>query len=89
MRENGFWTEQLGRHYRYGTDPKAILELAKRVDRIDAAAVQKAMQRFVEPKRHLEGLLVPAAEANAGAPAKSPASAPASAAPSTGATGTR
>ncbi|HET6582386.1 MAG TPA: insulinase family protein, partial [Nannocystaceae bacterium] len=76
MRENGFWSEQLGRHFRYGTDPKQILELGKRVDRIDAAAVQKAMKRFVEPKRHLEGLLVPAADANA--PAKPAATSTAS-----------
>ncbi len=82
MRENGFWSEQLGRHYRYATDPKAILELAKRIDRIDAAAVQKALKRFVEPKRHLEGLLVPAAEANASA--KPATAAAATAAPSGG-----
>jgi predicted Zn-dependent peptidase len=83
MRENGFWSEQLGRHFRYGTDPRQILELGKRVDRIDAQAVKKALVKYIQPKRHLDGLLVPATDANVASPAAA-TSAPAESAQSGG-----
>lgn len=60
MRENRFWSFQLLEHYRYGTDPRKILELAKSIERVTSDNVKKAAARYLGERNVFEGLLVPA-----------------------------
>ena len=58
-RENGFWLRQLSEHYRYGTDPKAMLKLDEAVERVNAKRIQKAAKRYLNTRRYVEGVLMP------------------------------
>ena len=58
-KENGFWEGQLVDHYRYGTDPKKILELDERVNRITGKNIQKAARKYLDKKQHIDALLMP------------------------------
>ena len=58
-RRNEFWERQLAKHFRYGTDPKAILELEeKQIERVNSDTVKKAARRYLQNQR-IEGVLVP------------------------------
>ncbi|HWB74584.1 MAG TPA: insulinase family protein [Nannocystaceae bacterium] len=58
-KENRFWMGQLSEHYRYGTDPKKILELEKTIERITSDNVKKTAKTFLKDGVRIEGLLVP------------------------------
>ena len=58
-RRNEFWERQLAKHFRYGTDPKAILEIEeKQIERVNSDTVKKAARRYLQNQR-IEGVLVP------------------------------
>ncbi len=61
QKENRFWQRQLGEHYRYGTDPRKILEMDKMIERVNSKNVQKAARRFLDEKRYIDALLMPEA----------------------------
>jgi zinc protease len=63
-KENRFWSEQLAEHYRYGTDPRKILELEKAIDRVSADNVKKAAKQYLG-KQYVDALLMPEATAAA------------------------
>lgn len=58
-KENRFWQDQLVDHYRYGTDPRKILELEQRVDRISSKTIQKAARKYLNDKQYIDALLMP------------------------------
>lgn len=74
MRENRFWSRQLTEHFRYGTDPKSILELAKTLDRVTSDNVKKAATTFLNEGSKVSGVLVP--ETGAAKPETPPNPAP-------------
>jgi len=59
MRENRFWMGQLTEHYRYGTDPKKILELDKTLARVTSDNVKKTAKKFLNTKSRVTGVLMP------------------------------
>jgi zinc protease len=61
-KENQFWSKQLGEHYRYGTDPRKILELDKMVERVSSDKIQKAAKQYLG-KQYVDALLMPEAGA--------------------------
>lgn len=61
MKENRFWLAQLGRSYRFGTDPKKILEQEKMLERVTAENVKAAAKKFIDEKSLIEGRLWPEA----------------------------
>jgi zinc protease len=71
LRTNDYWLDQLVEHYRYGTDPRFILEEKKLIEAMDAKSLQAAAQRYFDEKQQLVGVLEPAT------PAPSAAKAPA------------
>jgi len=64
-KENEFWADQLAEHYRYGTDPKKILELEKMIERVSSDNVQKAARKYLG-KQYVDALLMPEAGAAGG-----------------------
>lgn len=65
-KQNEFWSEQLAEHYRYGTDPKKILELDKLVERVSSENIEKAAKRYLDD-RYIDALLMPEGTAAGGA----------------------
>ncbi len=61
LKENRFWLTQLARSYRFGTDPKEILQFEKRLERITPPNVKAAAKRFINTKSLIEGRLWPEA----------------------------
>lgn len=57
-KENRFWRNQLGEHYRYGTDARKILEMEKMIDRVNSDRVQKAAKKYLK-KQYIDALLMP------------------------------
>jgi zinc protease len=58
-RKNEFWERQLAKHFRYGTDPKAILEAEeKQIERVNSDTIKQAAKRYLQNQR-IEGVLVP------------------------------
>lgn len=57
-KQNEFWADQLADHYRYGTDPKKILELDKKVERVTSDNVKKAAKKYLA-KQYVDALLMP------------------------------
>lgn len=72
QKENRFWSSQLGEHYRYGTDPRKLLELQKMVDRVSADKVRKAAKKYLG-KQYVDALLMPEAGTKTDVAAKTPA----------------
>lgn len=59
LRENGFWLTQLLVYDRYGWDPREIATAAWRIDRLDAATIQAAARRYLDPENYVQVTLVP------------------------------
>jgi zinc protease len=72
MRENRFWMGQLTEHYRYGTDPKKILEIEKSLERVTSDNVKKTAKKFLNAGSRVTGVLMP----EGGAPPAKPDPAP-------------
>ena len=66
QKENRFWSRQLTEHYRYGTDPRKILELEKMIDRVSSDNIKKAANKYLNEKQYIDALLMPEAGAAEG-----------------------
>jgi hypothetical protein len=54
-----YWLAELVEHYRFGTDPKAMLAAERRVERVSSENVRRAARRFLDRRRHVAGELMP------------------------------
>ncbi len=61
MKENGFWGGELANAYRYGEDPKEILEIEKWVKRIDSNLLKAAANKYLKTTTTIAGILRPEA----------------------------
>lgn len=61
LRDNGFWLSELSRSYRYGDDPKLILELDPLVEKISSDRVRAAAKKYLTSAQYVLGELRPAA----------------------------
>jgi zinc protease len=62
FRDNGFWLEALLDHYRFGTDPRAILERKASAERVSSAALQRIARRYLDTRQYVDALLSPATD---------------------------
>ncbi len=58
MKQNEFWLQQLEESYRYGTDPRKLLELREQIERISSDGVKRAAKQYLG-KQWVDALLVP------------------------------
>ena len=58
-RDNSFLLNQLTYKYQYGEDPAEAFNLEKFYDQITPAAIQKAAQAYLDPKRYVKVTLTP------------------------------
>ncbi len=59
VRENGYWLGQLQSAQINGTDPKALLTVARRVDALTPADLQAAARRYFDTDNYLQMVLAP------------------------------
>jgi zinc protease len=59
MKENGYWGGELANAYRYGEDPKEILEIEKWVKRIDSDLLKAAASKYLKTGTTIAGILRP------------------------------
>lgn len=59
LRENGFWAGRLLEAYRFGDDPKDLLDIDTRLARISSGNVKAAAARYLDTSRYVEGVLNP------------------------------
>jgi zinc protease len=76
LKENGYWERRLESAWRYGDDPKELLDIETRIARVTSERIQAAARRYLRQEAYLQGMLKPE-------PASPAASAPAR--PATGA----
>ena len=61
IRDNGWWQRQLASVYLYGDDPETdILDLDETLARVTSDYVKAAAKRFLDRKRYVSGVLLPA-----------------------------
>jgi zinc protease len=77
MKENGFWQSELEDAWRYGEDPRKILEIEPWIARVSSARVKAAARRYLRLDAYVQGTLNPESGARPAAPAA--AAAPATA----------
>lgn len=59
QRTNAFWARALADHFRYGTDPNAILEREQQaIERVTSENVQTAARRYLS-NQHVDAVLMP------------------------------
>ncbi len=58
-RDNSYLLNQLAYKYQYGEDPAEAFNLEKFYDQITPAAIQKAAQLYLDPKRYVKVILTP------------------------------
>jgi zinc protease len=74
LRENRFWTFALADAWRYGDDPKDLLDAKPLLDRVTLANVKAAAKKYLDSKDSVLAVLRPAEAAPApAAPAAAPA----------------
>jgi zinc protease len=73
LKENGFWAGELERSYRYGDDPKKILEIEPYIARVTSERVQAAARRYLRPQAYVQGTLKPEGASPAAAAPSRPA----------------
>jgi zinc protease len=61
LKENGFWLSELSRAYRYGDDPKQILDFEPLVEKISSDRVRAAAKKYLTSAQYVLGELRPAA----------------------------
>ncbi len=61
VRNNGYWLTRLADAYRFGTDPRQILEDARLIDSVDAESVKAAAAVYLDGRRSLLGIQRPVA----------------------------
>jgi zinc protease len=65
VRNNGYWLGRLSEHYRFGTDPRLVLEEPRLIESVDAPSLRAAALKYFDGKRRLLGIQRPAAAAAA------------------------
>jgi len=58
-RDNAYLLNQLTYKYQYGEEPSEALNLERFYDQITPAAIQKAAQTYLDPKRYVKVVLMP------------------------------
>jgi zinc protease len=58
-KENRWWLTGLARHYRYGTDPRKLLEIDLLVERVSSDRIKAAAKRYLKGKAIVDGMLLP------------------------------
>ena len=66
LKRNGFWLNRLAGHYRYGTDPRLILDYQPLVESVTSDRMRDTLRKYLNPERYVMGVLNP--EKNAPAP---------------------
>ena len=66
LKRNGFWLNRLAGHYRYGTDPRLILDYQPLVESVTSDRMRDTLRNYLNPERYVMGVLNP--EKNAPAP---------------------
>lgn len=59
LEDNVFWLEQLVAHYRFGNILESPGAMLGRVERIEAASLRRAANRFLNEEQYVDGLLMP------------------------------
>ncbi|MBA3538392.1 MAG: insulinase family protein [Deltaproteobacteria bacterium] len=77
LRTNSFWQGWLLDAYRYGDDPKLILDPAPMLARMTAANVKAAAKKYGDPKQYFHAMLLPANAAAKADPKVAPVPTPA------------
>ena len=60
VKENGFWLSELSRAYRFGDDPKLILDFDAMVDKVSSDRVRAAAKKYLTNTQYILGELRPA-----------------------------
>jgi zinc protease len=60
LKENGFWLSELSRAYRFGDDPKLILDFDPMVEKITSDRVRAAAKKYLPNTQYILGELRPA-----------------------------
>jgi zinc protease len=67
VRENGYWIRELERSYRYGDDPKKILDFDAMLDKVTSDRVRAAAKKYLTSGQYILGELRPATGGTAAA----------------------
>ena len=59
LKNNGFWLSQLASHFRYGTDPRLILDYEQLVDSVTSDRIRHTLHRYLNKDRYVIGVLKP------------------------------
>ncbi|MCP3980848.1 MAG: insulinase family protein [bacterium] len=59
VRENSFWRSRLVSAYRYGDDPRQVLDYDRFVESVTPENVQAAARRYLNMERYVKGVLYP------------------------------
>jgi zinc protease len=69
LKENGYWERELEDAYRYGEDPKRILDIEAYLARITSERVQASARRYLKTSAVVQGILKPETTPAASGPA--------------------
>jgi predicted Zn-dependent peptidase len=58
-RDNSYLLNQLTYKYQYGEDPAEVFSIDKFYEQITPAAIQRAAQMYLDPKRYVKVTLMP------------------------------
>jgi zinc protease len=61
LKENSFWENELEEAYRYGLDPKLIVDVEPLIARISSDRIKAAARRYLRPETLVVGVLKPEA----------------------------
>ncbi|MBT8493587.1 MAG: insulinase family protein, partial [Deltaproteobacteria bacterium] len=59
LRENYYWSRELADAYRYGDDPKGILDFKKYVDKVSSKRVRAAARKYLRANQYFTAVLRP------------------------------
>ena len=59
LNDNSFWTRRLSQAYRFGDDPKEILNHQKWTDEVSSARVKAAARKYIKMNQYFLSVLVP------------------------------
>ncbi|MGE5181112.1 MAG: M16 family metallopeptidase, partial [Acidobacteriota bacterium] len=59
LRNNEFWAGWLANSYRYGDDPKLVLDPSKMTARMTSANVKAAAKKYLSSKQYFQAVMVP------------------------------
>ena len=56
LKRNGFWLSRLAGHYRYGTDPRLILDYRPLVESVTSDRMRDTLRQYLNPERYVMGV---------------------------------